>query len=183
MSSTNDGESSPAWLADFHAGRRATLEAVYRDHFATVRQAVGRVLAGDDQETVIHEVFFRLLSSEELRRSYRGGSLGAWLTTVARNQAVDHVRRYRRERSGHHPSAADAGAGGATEQLEARLVVERFRARLPPEWVPVFEARFLLQLNQREAAAALGMHRTTLAYRELRIRALLHRFVLEGDTK
>ena len=43
----------------------------------------------------------------------------------------------------------------------------------------MFEARFLQHLNQSEAAALLGMRRTTLAYRELRIRALLRKFLLE----
>jgi RNA polymerase sigma-70 factor (ECF subfamily) len=45
----------------------------------------------------------------------------------------------------------------------------------------VFETRFLLGLEQKEAAARLGISRTTLAYQEYRVKALLRRFVLRGD--
>lgn len=43
----------------------------------------------------------------------------------------------------------------------------------------MFELRFLHQLPQRDAASRLGINRTTLAYREVRIRRLLKRFLLE----
>jgi RNA polymerase sigma-70 factor (ECF subfamily) len=45
----------------------------------------------------------------------------------------------------------------------------------------VFELRFLQQMTQHEAAHALGIRRTTLAYRELRIRRALRAFLLEED--
>jgi RNA polymerase sigma-70 factor (ECF subfamily) len=62
------------------------------------------------------------------------------------------------------------------------VLIERFRReRLPPDWVGVFERRFLEQLTQHEAARALGIRRTTLAYRELRIRRALRAFLLEEE--
>ncbi|HEY3668597.1 MAG TPA: hypothetical protein VGL19_21515, partial [Polyangiaceae bacterium] len=67
------------WAADFHAGRATTMAAIYRDHFELVRSAVGVVLSGADCETVIHELFYRLLSSDKLRGSYQGGAFGSWL--------------------------------------------------------------------------------------------------------
>jgi RNA polymerase sigma-70 factor (ECF subfamily) len=63
------------------------------------------------------------------------------------------------------------------------LTLERFREQLvPAKWRRVFDARFLAQQDQPTAARALGMKRTTLAYQEYRIRRLLHRFVLRGDS-
>jgi RNA polymerase sigma-70 factor (ECF subfamily) len=179
------GESSAdRWLLDFHAGRRTVLEQCYRELYATVQRAVGRVLLGADQETVIHEVFYRLISREELRRSFRGGSLKAWIATVAYHQALEYVRRQQREQ-GALAQARDMGemeAGvveEASAECEARMLVERFRREcLPEKWHAVFEARFLRQLPQREAAQELGIHRTTLAYQEMRIRGLLERFLL-----
>src|SRR6185369_15836781 len=56
-----------AWLDRFHAGARDVLEACYRDHFRAVEQAVGHILHGADKETVVHEIFFQLLSSQDLR--------------------------------------------------------------------------------------------------------------------
>ena len=78
--------------------------------------------------------------------------------------------------------AATAQTGSWEEAAEARLLVERFRRdHLPTEWQGVFDLRFLQQLPQRDAATRLSLPRTTLAYRELRIRRLLRRFLLEGD--
>jgi RNA polymerase sigma-70 factor (ECF subfamily) len=178
------------WLADFHAGDRVVLERCYRDSYRSVIRAVGRLLRGADAETVTHEVFYRLLSNARFRENFQGGSLDAWLAQVATNLARDLLRRQRREqpeeagRDAEARAEADKRAEGATfaDQVEAKLLVERFRAeRLPPEWGPVFDARFLRQLPQREAALELGIPRTTLVYQEQRVRALLEDFLLRGD--
>ncbi len=173
------------WLADFHAGDRATLEQCYRDHHRAVIRAVARFLASADAETVTHEVFFRLLHNARLRENFQGGTFEAWLTQVATNLARDHLRRYRREQG--EPTDADthdpaAKASGMAEEVEARMLIDRFRRELlPAEWERVFDARFLRQLSQRDAAKELGMHRTTLVYQEQRIRASLREFLLRGE--
>jgi RNA polymerase sigma-70 factor, ECF subfamily len=171
----------PLWLERFHAGERGVLEGIYRAHFETVDAAVGTVLSGADRETLIHEVFFRLLEDEGFRRAFRGGDLGAWLAVVARHQAIDHTRRRNREA----PAGIDLGSSRSNgdelaSSAEARLLIERFvRDVLPPVWRSLFEARFISHLSQSEAAAALGKRRTTLAYQELRIRQMLRKFLLE----
>jgi len=169
------------WKCGFRAGERAVLERLYRDHFHTVARAVGRSLAGADRETVIHEVFLRILSSSELRGTYRGGSLAAWLFRLARNHAIDRVRRRTRERPQGLLPCALGRPDTCTrweDELEASQLIGRFcRDVLPPQWRPAFEARFLRQLGQHEAAHELGIYRTTFAYRERRIRDLLRRFL------
>ncbi len=172
-------------LARFHAGDRSLVAAIYEEHYEVVERAVSRVLSGAaDRESVIHDVFYRLLSSEQMRRGFQGGSLAGWLTTVARNQAIDFARRYRRELrcvQGYEPPSQVHGSRPG-ERGEATLLVERFvREILPAKWAPVFQARFLDGLSQREAAALLGMHRTTLAYREFRIDRMLKQFLLGTD--
>ena len=136
------------------------------------------MLDGMDRENVVHEVFFRLLVEREQRGKFRGGSLASWLCTVARNLAVDYRRRFSRE-----CPLEEAPEGVASpiseEALDLAQVVDELRRQpLPAKWWPVFEARFLRQLSQREAARALGMHRTTLVYQEMRIRRLLRRVLL-----
>jgi RNA polymerase sigma-70 factor, ECF subfamily len=169
------------WLERFHAGERNTLELVYRRHFHTVEGAVGGVLAGADRETAIHEVFLRLLNEATFRQSFRGGDLGAWLSVVGRNHAIDCARRRNREA----PAGIDVGSWRSSgdelaRSAEARLLIERFtREVLPQQWRLVFEARFLRHLSQNEAAEELGMRRSTLAYQELRVRQLLRTFLLE----
>jgi RNA polymerase sigma-70 factor (ECF subfamily) len=175
-----------AWLADFHAGRKRTLEECYRTHYADVARAAERVLGAADAETITHEVFYRLLTDPEMRQSFRGGNFRAWLVQVAAHRAIDVARRLRREESEDAGAGADdvAGAPAAPrfdDAVDARMLIDRFvRDQLPTAWAGVFDARFIRQLPQREAAAELGMQRTTLVYQEQRIRALLRKFLLEG---
>jgi RNA polymerase sigma-70 factor (ECF subfamily) len=169
------------WLAAFHAGERGVLETCYREHFTRVERSVGGVLGGADRETVIHEVFLRLLSNAKLRESFRGGSLGAWIATVAHNHAIDFARRARRESPVAPEVVAHLADAAPVRDLDSELLVERFRREvLPAALASVFEARFLEQLSQREAAKKLGIHRTTLAYREMKVRSLLKRYLLGG---
>ena len=170
------------WLEGFYAGEPRIMERCYREHFATVARAISGILRDSDRETLIHEVFSRLLGRAEARRSFRGGDFAAWLGTLARNQAIDYQRRVAREISltpEHHERTGPA----VEEAADAHLLIERFRREcLPEAWWGLFDLRFLGQLSQREAAVALRMRRTTLAYRELLIRRALKKFLLEDPT-
>jgi RNA polymerase sigma-70 factor (ECF subfamily) len=173
------------FLTRFHAGDRDALAEAYRDHFQTVYGVAGRIVRGPDQETVVHDVFLALLTKREVRENFQGGSLSAWLTTVTRNKALDLARQQRRQREQLEAEAATQqppGSESATDdQIDARRLVEEFeKNHLPEKWSGVFQLRFLRQLTQREAAAELGIGRTTLIYQEHRVRQLLKRFLLEG---
>ena len=171
-----------AWLERFHRGERASIESCYRVHFTTVEPAIGTLLTSADRETVIHELFSRLISQPDLRRSFQGRSLGAWLARVARNQAIDYRRRQGREVGADGGPADETSAPNWEASADARLLIARFKqTQIPAGWLDVFEVRFLQQLPQREAARRLGIRRTTLAYRELRIRRLLRKFLVEEE--
>jgi RNA polymerase sigma-70 factor (ECF subfamily) len=164
----------------FQAGDRELFGHLYRETYETVDAAVGRVLRGADRDTVVNDLYLRLLTKPELRRSFAGGSLRAWLATLAHNLAVDFWRRNRRETSldAGGPPLIDPMVRRVEEQAELKLFIDRFkRDGLPEELWPLFQARFIECLAQREAARCLGMHRTTLAYRELRVRRYLKAFL------
>ncbi|HEY8079694.1 MAG TPA: sigma-70 family RNA polymerase sigma factor [Labilithrix sp.] len=166
-------------LDAFHAGSRELLGSVYRAHFAAVSRAARQILAPVDAETVVHEVFHRLIANAEMRKKFEGGDLGAWLARVAKNLAIDHRRKYSREEP--LPEDRDPPAPPtSTTDLDAKRIVERFQKEcLPPKYAAVFKARFLEGKDQRSAAAAVGIPRSTLVYQEQQIRELLRRFVLE----
>ena len=124
------------WLERFHRGDRASMESCYREHFATVERAIGSLLTGADRETVIHELFSRLISNADLRRSFQGGSLGAWLARVARNQAIDFHRRQGREVGADDAPADGTSAPSWETSADARLLVDRFKqTQLPAGWL------------------------------------------------
>jgi len=178
--------SSEIDLQRFHSGDRKTLTQCYEDHFEDVYRAVGTVLQGADRETVVHEVFLALLDNADLRQNFQGGSLGAWLRTVARNRAIDHHRRFiERERPLPSHEACEAngdsfGEASVGNQLDAKRFLERIRTAIPDKWLAVFEARFIKQLSQQDAAISLNTHRTTLAYQELQIRRIVRRVLKES---
>jgi len=178
----HDKSTLPAdWLEYFYSGNRKVMQECYTDFFDTVFQSVGRVIEGADQETVVHEVFFRLLSEEKMRRRFTGDSLGAWLSTVARNRAIDFWRKYHREENAE-PDFMDSiehpGSFGSIDRSEARITLERFHDEvLPLKLKPVFKARFIQGLSQREAAESLGVLRTTLAYQEHQVKRELRSFL------
>jgi RNA polymerase sigma-70 factor (ECF subfamily) len=173
-----------AWLEAFRRGDRDVIEQCYRRYYAVVEAAIGTILGIADRETVIHEVFFRLLAEEDMRSSFTGPSLGAWLSAIARNRAVDLSRRARREALVPSPLevAPEVPGAGFHDDHVMRLLVERFRREhLTPEWAPIFETRFVRQMTQREAASHLGIRRTTLAYRELQLRRRFKAFMLATE--
>ncbi len=161
------------------------LEAIYRDHFDDVSRTARRFLAGADHESVVQQVFVKLLSSEDVRRSFQGGSLGGWLNRITQNQALEYLRRHRNEAPLGDEAVAALAAAPEPEQpalrLEAAQWVDRFRKTLPRGWDPIFELCFLKRLDQRSAAAQLGLARTTLAYRCLRIQWRLRAALLEDE--
>ncbi len=187
--SLNSGDPREGWLRAFHAADRKLIAEVYEEHYDAVHAAVRRRLDPSDAENAVHEVFFRLLSDEKLRENFEGGNLRAWITRVAINQAIDSSRRRCRETitapddafaQAERLGSADPFSG--EEEREAAALVDRFRRDcLPAKWHAVFEARFLRQLSQRDAAQTLGMQRTTLVYCEIRIRALLRKFLLKTE--
>lgn len=177
---------SPDWLASFHRGDTTTLEGAYRAHVRSVVDEAARLLRTADAETIAHDVFLRLLSDPSMREGFRGGDLGAWLRTIARRSAIDLLRRRRREEltiDGDDLPEPPPDPTRERDERDAKLLVDRFRTEILPEkYRALFDVRFLRQLSQRDAAEALGIRRSTLAYQEERVRQLLTTFLLDPET-
>lgn len=172
----------PQWLASFHRGERPVMTGLYEDYYDVIDRAVGKFASGVDRENLVHDVFCALLADDQLRRNFQGGSLRAWLATIARNRSIDYVRRQQRKPAIERRADDDKTESPSPDRsAELNIVVDRCRnGVLPAKWVPLFELRFVEQLSQRECAERLGVSRTTLLYQETRIRALLRRFLLKA---
>jgi RNA polymerase sigma-70 factor (ECF subfamily) len=165
-----------SWEARFRRGDSEVIEAVYRETFESVRRSAARVLREPaDRDAVVHEVFVDLVSSRRLRESYRGGALAGWLGAIARHRALDFARRESRLTD---LSALDETAAAVDPLVDFRRELERFASRLEPEKRQVLELRFLAGMTQVEAAARLGMPRSTLEDWERQIKRLLHEHLL-----
>ena len=157
------------------------MESVYRDTFEGVRRAAGRILREPaDCDSIVQQVYADLVGSKKLRETYAGGDLGAWIGAIARHRALDFARRERRltglEAAGEPMAAADPLA-------DFRHELARFAETLDPQRREVLELRFLAGLTQMEAAARLGMPRSTLEDWERQIKRRLEAYLLEDQGK
>ena len=180
------------WLQRWYAGDPEAIGWVYMKHFDDAVAGAGTIVPPWEREAVVHDLFLRFVGSESSRRSYKGGSFAAFLRTAARRLALDRWRKRRRTPEVSMP--AEHAEGGANtpsarqrilEHAANRQLLDRFRNHQLPEGLrSTFDARFLLQLTQREAAERLGVHRGTVIFREARVRWLLQRFLLkvEGES-
>jgi RNA polymerase sigma-70 factor (ECF subfamily) len=143
----------------------ATFTALYRANAAWLRSYVqGIVHDVDAASDIVHDTLMKALARPP------GAVPMSWLRTVARNAAVDHLRRARRMQA-EDPAAIDrrrerdgAGARALSSHVEAALT------ELPASQRVVMALRFAHGLPAREAASALG--KTPDAIRQLESRAL-----------
>jgi RNA polymerase sigma-70 factor (ECF subfamily) len=160
--------------------RLADLEAVYREQRRGLLRVACRLVGAAEAESVIQEVFVELLRNAGLRGRFVGGSLPAWLAEITRRKALEYLRRHGREIP---CEAAERAASSSPEpHLVARQMVERFlHTRVPEGQRRFFLLRFLERRTQVEAAAALGLPRSTLEGWEHRLVSRLRRFILEAE--
>jgi RNA polymerase sigma factor (sigma-70 family) len=166
----------------FLRGDRDVLEQIYRDSFEAVRRAAGRVLREPaDRDGVVQQVFTEVVSSRTLRATFQGGdlsNLSSWLSAIARHKAIDFARRERRLTDFSalpEPSVSEGPLDDFRHELE------RFARRLPEDRRRVLELRFVAGMTQVEAAAALGMPRSTLEDWERQIKRALEEYLLSGE--
>jgi RNA polymerase sigma-70 factor, ECF subfamily len=186
-------------LQRFHAGERQTLTDVYRRHVGQVEGAVSCFCRGAEAECVVHEVFLRIVERPDVRRQFTGGDLGAWLSTIARRRAVDHLRRDRRWTLLDDPRSLEGQLPPLEEEEDLLhrdqlhhldVALERFSAEVLPgldaRLAEVFCLRYQQHLSQIDAARRLELPRGTLIDREQRLMRELGRFLrrhLEGPAR
>ncbi|WP_410809165.1 RNA polymerase sigma factor [Micromonospora sp. 067-2] len=139
-------------------------------------------LVGADAEDVASETWLQI--SRDLA-TFTGGEFRAWTVTIARNRAMDHLRRLRRRPSSPVPvqtldelpgdadTAERAGETLGTEQALALI------ATLPPREAEAVLLRAVIGLDAESAGQVLGRRAgavRTAAHRGLRrLAALLER--------
>lgn len=194
----NDAASDADLITALIAGSPMALEALYDRHADAVHGAARRLSRDPSMaEDIVQETFLALWNRAEQFDASRG-SVAAWLLTIARNRAVDHLRAAGR----HHraaafssltPDAATAdslvewlaaagrivAAGGAGADPEAALLRNDDRSRLvaalallAPVERCVVALAYMSGLSQSEISARLGWPLGTVKTRTKR--ALRH---------
>ena len=135
------------------------VEALYRtardDVYAYVATLLGDRAAAEDVTAAAFERAYRK------RRSFRParGSQRAWLFGIARNAALDELRRRRRTAALHaDPEDLDAAAPADQADLAVRRAAVRAAiAALPPRERELIALKFHAGLDNAELARVLGV--------------------------
>ncbi len=149
-----DEEVERAW----RGGRRAAMAELFRRHYGGVVRYVSRLLADPaGAEDVTQQAFVRLL---ERRRGQ--GRFRALVYTVARNLALNELRR-RGKRHAGRPLEADVPATApsppeVTARQEEAAALAAALAALPPDEREALRLKEACGLTYPEVGAALGLH-------------------------
>jgi RNA polymerase sigma-70 factor (ECF subfamily) len=135
------------------------LEALYRgardDVFAYVATLLHDRAAAEDVTAAAFERAFRKQRSYDARK----GTPRAWLFTIARNAALDELRRRKRSAS-LTAEPADASAVAPEDEADAavrRAAVRAALAGLPAREVEIIALKFHGGLDNAELARVLGV--------------------------
>ncbi|GED99075.1 RNA polymerase sigma factor [Gordonia crocea] len=136
------------------------FDGIYREHVAPVWRYVRvRVPADADAEDVVSEVFVAAMRSWE-RYDPSSGSVGAWLTGIARHRVADWWRRNGKtvpvESVADEPDTADGPETAALRVLAADDL-RRHLAVLTDRERDAVALRFGARLSSPEIGAALGI--------------------------
>ncbi|MDP9017472.1 MAG: sigma-70 family RNA polymerase sigma factor [Candidatus Eremiobacteraeota bacterium] len=158
-------------LARVAAGDLAAFEALYDEYARVVYGVAMRILRNESAaEDVVQNVFMKLLSTPQ---AFRAGNFAAWIGRVARNRALDELRRGART-----TDLSTFALGSEDAPLDDTVIAivdaERVRgvvAALPVEQRTTIELAFFDGLTHHEIASTTG---TPLGTVKTRIRAGLH---------
>jgi RNA polymerase sigma-70 factor, ECF subfamily len=133
------------------------MEEIFRRYSGPVYSVALRVLHDTGQaEDVLQEVFLQLWRNPTAFVQDRG-SLGAWLVVVARNRAIDLLRR--RKPSDSVEDVILASSINVADEAERNIMMEKVRralAELPSEQRKSLELAYFEGLSHTEIAGRTG---------------------------
>jgi RNA polymerase sigma-70 factor (ECF subfamily) len=138
------------------AGDPAAFAEVYRRFAPVVHGIVLSRVGATDAEDLVQETFW--IVHRRIRRLRDALALPGWVCAVARNLAIDHLRK-RRRRPAPRPLAEDAlpGPDAPSEGRELRDRALALLARLPDAYRETLVLRLAEGLTGPEIAERTGM--------------------------
>jgi RNA polymerase sigma-70 factor (ECF subfamily) len=172
-------------------GDEAALQQLFERHGSAV-YGLARRIVSDSQlaEEVLQDAFMRVAREA---KNYRPGSAGVlpWLLRVARNAAIDVVRKRKRDRKATDPEmlevVADERVTGALDGValeEFSVAVKKALSELPDGPRKALDLAYFAGLSQSEIASKLkvplGTAKTWVRSGLMTLRERLARFLGEG---
>ncbi|HEY7934547.1 MAG TPA: sigma-70 family RNA polymerase sigma factor [Solirubrobacteraceae bacterium] len=163
------------------------FDALFRDCAADLHgyaiSLLGSRASAEDVTALAFERLYRTRSRFDSGR----GTPRAWLFAIARNAALDELRRLRRQPQGQFSPESPTsppeapGAAGTIDQIERRAAIRDALAGLPPREREVVLLKFHGQLSNAELAQALDISQSNAGTRLHRALARLRDALAEYD--
>jgi RNA polymerase sigma-70 factor (ECF subfamily) len=133
------------------------MAAIY-DRYSSIVYSVALRVLGETSaaEDVMQEIFMQLWRKPQVFNSSRG-SMGAWLAVIARNRAIDALRRRKPETD--MEDVVLASAVDLANTTERNVIVSRVRqiiSAMPVEQQRALQMAFFEGLTHSEIAARTG---------------------------
>ncbi len=143
---------------------REGLRQIYEDYCPMIYSVVLDVLHNrEDAEDITSEFFIRLWDIADTYKPGRGHR--AWMITIARNMAADHLRKRSHEcLTAELSEYPEAGHASCEEALCCRLSLEQAMQTLKEEERQIVNLKIMGQLTFREIAAILKKPQGTVAW-------------------
>jgi RNA polymerase sigma-70 factor (ECF subfamily) len=136
-------------VAAARAGDRAAFGRLYDRYERLVHGILLARVPRCDVADLVHDVFLSAL--RQLGTLRDDGAFGGWLSTIARNRAVDHLRS-----SAEETSIPEDLAGEDAGRTEARWVLQAVRS-LPEAYRETLILRLVEGMSGPEIAARTGL--------------------------
>lgn len=138
----------------FADGGDPALGSAYDRYGSLVYTFCRRTVGHHDATEVAQDVFVAAWRSQNSYDHNRGG-LGGWLIAIARNKAIDHLRRHGRQPSITRDEDGAAMAGVRTDEVAMiadRMLLSEALSELAPRARRVVELAFLHDLTHEQIA-------------------------------
>ena len=167
---------------------KSALKEIYEEYISFIYHTILNIVnSKENAEDITSEFFIKLWEKADNYKEGHGHR--GYLATIARNMAIDHVRKYQKEDLTSGMSAdeevpdeletlSDPG-GTPEEQIIEDLSVEEALARLKPIYRQIISMKVLSDMTFKEIAEVLKMPMGTVTWNYQQAIKILRRFGYE----
>ena len=142
---------------------REGLRRIYEDYNPMIYSAVWEIVRNrEDAEDLTSEFFIRLWNAADTYRPGRGHR--AWMLTIARNMALDHLRKRRREEPVEELPEDSQGQKEFDEGVVNAVSLAQALQTLKEDEREIVNLKIMGELTFREIARMLGKPQGTVAW-------------------
>ena len=177
------------------AGEEEAFTELYNTHYDRVLAAVKRFVKNDESEHIANGVFAKVWQVRNSEAAgYKGNSsIATWLTKIAYNEALMHIRRSQPERNHlayslddvvEMDNGSEMRGEFASKDLELESLLEcreihRALARLPHTYRVIFKLRVIDDLSLEETCKVLNLNLTVVKGRLFRGRQMMREMLAQ----